>query len=206
LGQPVQEEGTRIAMSDMIINITEKELDLPIPEIRQRIVCHCADGAIAKNLHIHKAHADKLLIPESYAKVIVEHDVGHRLELEAKNGKAKSLWLQDFDTKLECMLVHMRQDCNRNALIHMAAEMGVKYSELPLFCTTRFMEYSHRTYEKAKDMWAVINRVLEKLSSSDSSKAVDTQKGHKVFLQDPKCVLRLAFMEEVSNLLTILSK
>ena len=206
LGQPVQEKGNQEAMMETLIKITQDELDLSISDIRQQLVCHVADGAIAKNLHIHKSHANKLQLDESYVKTVVLWDAAHRLELAAEDTKVKTPWLRNFDSKLEAMMVEMKQDLNRNSLIQTATEMDLIYYELHLFSDTRFIQYAHRTYRNIREMWPVINRVLESQSASDTSKAIDVQKGHKVFLQDPISVLRLIFMEEVANILTVLSK
>jgi hypothetical protein len=103
-------------------------------------------------------------------------------------------------------MVVLKQEKMRNHLIKTSQEMGVKFCEIPLFCETRFMQYSHLTYKGFRAMWLVINRTLEILSAADDPKAVDAQKGIKLFLQTPKFILRLTFMEEISNILTILSK
>ena len=55
-------------------------------------------------------------------------------------------------------------------------------------------------------MLPVMVHVFEQISSEDSKEAVEAQKGHKVKLEDPSFVLRLAFLVELSHFLSLLSK
>ena len=48
--------------------------------MRLALVNHTADGGIAKNLCIHKAHKEELSITSDYAEFLVQRDMAHLLE------------------------------------------------------------------------------------------------------------------------------
>ena len=90
-----------------------KDLDLKKEDLRQQFVCHAADGAIAKNLHIHTAHAEYLQLEEHFAKDMVLWDLAHKLELAAKHYKEKMNWLTNFDSDLDQLMTEMKTACEK---------------------------------------------------------------------------------------------
>ena len=206
LGQPVQTSSTRDAMCETLIQTTRRELDLTLPELREQMVCECADGAIVKNIAIWKALMTKLSLGEEYAKSLTIWDLGHLLELALDDTKKEQKWLQDFDSIVQKIMVFMRQDYKRTELKKVCTEKSLQYCELVLFSTTRFAQYMFRSYKSLRDMWLAIWYLLENISASDTKEAIEAQKGFKSDIQNPKFVIRLVFMEEISNIVTILSK
>ena len=153
VSQPVQEKGDKISMSNVLLNSVCDHLKLQKDEMRQQLVCHAADGAIAHNLHIHTAHAEYLHLDQEYVKELVLWDLAHKIELAAKHAKDKTPWLQKFDSELDHLIIEMKVGSTRSKLMDICSKRNIEFREFDHFSLTRFMQYSYRIYNSVAHMW-----------------------------------------------------
>ena len=135
-------------------------------------------------------------------------DVAHRFELGCEDVKKITPWLQQLDTTLQSIMKKFNLGMHHTNLRDISEEMEIDFKEFCLFSDTRFIEYSHRTYDHFMLMYPVLitkirrdiaNNVLDTELQQDREHS-ETQLAQTAFIMD------LIFMREASHLYTIFSK
>ena len=139
--------------------------DLGREELRQRFTGGCFDGQYI-HLNVRKHLAGALSLSLNFMDNT--HDAARPLELackDAKEGKVdrrgmcivpKCEWLIQLDHILQQIMTHFRYGHNHISLHNIAKEKNEIFLEFNLFSETRFVEYSHRTYDHFVRMFYIL--------------------------------------------------
>ena len=119
-------------------------------------------------------------------------------------------WLQELDTTLQSIMKKINLGMHHTDLRDISKEMNVEFREFCLFSETRFIEYSHRTYDHFVLMYPVLISKIQRDVDNDND-ALDAglqqdREHSETLLAQVTFILNLLFMREASHLFTIFSK
>ena len=135
-------------------------------------------------------------------------DVAHRFELGCEDAKKLTPWLQELDPKLQSVMKKFTLGMHHTNLRDVAEEMGVNFLEFCLFSETRFIEYSHRTYDHFISMYPVLITKIQRNMKDEhlTTDLLQDREHSETLLAQMIFILNLIFMREVSHLYAIFSK
>ena len=216
MGNPNVLRNDGLSLTQLLIDTVTKALEWKDEVLRERLSAACVDG---QYIHCNmKSHlADILNLPKEFTDDSVIWDAAHRLELaceHAKEGYSVSgqmiggtKWLRELDNVLQHIMKIFRFGHNHDDLRRIAKEFNQVFLEFHLFSDTRFVEYSHRTYDHFTRMRSIL---CEKLKRDENNGTTEKDNQDVENLQNLlvqlELVLDLLFMAEVSHLFTFCSK
>ena len=202
------------AVSKLAIDACLDELGLTINELRERFTGGCFDGQYF-HLNIDRHFSTMLKLPQKMLEESLIWDAAHRLELvhdDVKNGKkdqrgnilaVATPWLQDLDMTLRNIMTKFRTGEQHSDLRTVAHSMNTTFLEFRLFSETRFMEYSHRTYDHFIQMFPVIYTKIKQ--DEEKAPSIDLETLERQLVQ-ATVVIDLLFMSEISKAMAVSSK
>ena len=152
-----------------------------------------------------------LNLPIEFMEDALIWDAAHRLELvhhDVKHGKKDhsgnilihpTLWLQNLDKTLQSIMTNFRTGQSHSNLRAVAQEMGEPFLEFCLFSETRFMEYSHRTYDHFIKMFHILYEKIKRDECKSENPSDTAHNLHKMLVL-AETVTDLVFMKELSQL------
>ena len=155
LSHPVVRNHTGVNVTELLLSSVKDTLQWTTSEIRQRFCGGAFDGQYL-SLKVPEHLAQQLILDVDFTKDAVVWDVAHRFELGCEDAKKLTPWLQELDTTLQSVMKKFTLGMHHTNLRDVAEEMGVNFLEFCLFSETRFIEYSHRTYDHFISMYPVL--------------------------------------------------
>ena len=184
--------------------------------LRERLSGACVDGQyIHLNLATHLS--DILDLSLEFMNDSVIWDAAHRIELACEHAKegytaggqriGGTTWLLDLDRVLQHIMKVFRYGHNHADLRKICVEKKQPFLEFILFSETRFVEYSHRTYDHFVRMYPMLCEKLKRdEASAETTKEVTDVENLQNWLVQLELVVDLLFMMDLSHLFTFCSK
>lgn len=169
-------------------------------EIRQVFKGMAADGAYIKN-HSAEHLSEILNIPLTLTDNACIWDYCHKLERADFHTRKVNTWINKADDVRKALMKDVKWGNTRNQLIEICENAGVVHREFVSFSDTRFAEYRHRTYKVFLEMHQALYQLYQQLASADTPEAPNHQE-RVLHFQNPETCLKLAFMYDLSQLLT----
>ena len=216
VGNPTVTHGAGLPLTQLLVTTVNETLDWNKDTLRERFSGACADG---QYIHLNLGdHLSEILhLPKDLMNDSVLWDAAHRLELACQHAKegysvggqrvGGTDWLIELDQVLQHIMKIYRFGHNHSDLKKISEEMKHTFLEFNLFSETRFVEYSHRTYDHFVRMYPVL---CEKLKRDETMAVSSKEKAESDAIQNLlvqlELVVDLLFMMDLSHLLTFISK
>ena len=194
-------------VTELLLHSIKTTLGWSIQEIRERFCGGSFDGQYFK-LNVPKHLATKLSLEHNFTIDALIWDVAHRFELGCEDVKNITPWLQELDTTLQSVMKKFSLGMHHTNLRDIGKEMNIEFKEFCLFSDTRFIEYSHRTYDHFVLMYPLlITKIQRDIGNDTLDTDLQQDREHcETLLAQVTFVLNLTFMREASHLYTIFSK
>lgn len=216
VGNPIVTENGGLPLTKSLVEIVYRTLNWNADILRERFSGACVDGQYI-HLKLGKHLSDLLYLPEDLMDDSVIWDAAHRLELACQHAKegytvsgqrvGGTDWLLELDNVLQHIMKIFRFGHNHAHLRKICDERKCTFLEFNLFSETRFVEYSHRTYDHFVRMFPILcEKLKQDEKSATTSKEQSDADSIQNFLVQLELVIDLLFMTDLSHLLTFVSK
>ena len=195
------------SITELLVSALENSLGWSVAKIRERFCGGSFDGQYI-HLNVPEHMAKKLSLEKDFVKDAITWDIAHRVELACEDTKKQTSWLEELDTTLQSVMKKFTLGQHHTQLRDIAIESNETFLEFCLFSETRFMEYSHRTYDHFYRMYPIlIVKIQRDVESGDIPFDLEKDREYtEKLLAQTTFIVSLLFMREMSHLMTRYSK